>query len=120
MQRLDQAAARRPARAAPRIHAAERRLDDRVLRQLISDYVSGDPTTVLMERYDLGKGTVLGILHRAGTEMRNQGLEPGCLPRAIALYESGLSLKTVAEQITCDAETLRQALKAAGVHMRKP
>jgi hypothetical protein len=73
-----------------------------------------------MERYDLGKGTVLGILHRAGVTMRAQGLGPGDLPRAVALYESGLSLKRVAEQVACDAETVRKSLKAAGVQMRKP
>lgn len=120
IQRLERAPAKRSATAAPRIHAVKRRLDDRSLRQLISDYVSGDPTTVLMERYNLGKGTVLGILRRSGIELRNQGLKPGDLRRAIALYESGQSLTRVADQMACDAETIRQALKAAGIAIRKP
>ncbi|MCW2670306.1 MAG: hypothetical protein JWO27_2203 [Frankiales bacterium] len=73
-----------------------------------------------MERYAIGKGTVLGILRRAGVEMRNQGLDPKDLPRVIALYESGLSLKAVAQHVGCDHETVRKALHSAGVQLRKP
>lgn len=120
VQRLERAATNRSAKAVPRTHAVERRLDERTLRQLISDYSSGEPTTVLMDRYNLGKGTVLGILRRNGIELRNQGLGPGGLSRAVALYQSGLSLKRVAEQVACDAETVRKALKAGCVELRKP
>jgi len=73
-----------------------------------------------MERYQLGKGTVLGILRRAGVQMRNQGLKSGDLQRAVALYESGMSCKRVAEHVSCDAETVRQGLKRAGAELRKP
>jgi hypothetical protein len=89
-------------------------------QQLIADYIAGDPTTVLMERYALGKGTVLGLLRRAGVQLRNQGLSPNDLPRAIALYESGLSFKDVADNFACDAETVRKSLRAAGVEIRAP
>lgn len=104
----------------PRVHAVERRLDQLTRQELIAAYIAGSPTTALMEQHNLGKGTVLGILRRAGVEMRNQGLDFAELPRAIALYESGLSLKRVAEQVACDAETVRKELKAAGVRLRQP
>jgi len=87
---------------------------------MIDDYVGGAATTALVARYNLGKGMVLGILSRAGIEMRNQGLTPHDLPRAVALYESGLALKRVAGHFGCDAETVRQVLKSAGVQLRRP
>ena len=120
VQRLGLATSARPVAQTVRVHAVERRLDEPTRRQLIDEYIGGEPTTVLMERYGLGKGTVLGILRRAGVGMRNQGLNQGDLGRATALYENGLSLARVAEHVDCDAETVRQALKRAGVALRKP
>lgn len=73
-----------------------------------------------MERYELGKGTALGLLHRAGVAVRCQGLSPVDLPRAIALYESGLSCVRLAGQFGCDAETVRKGLRSARVEMRRP
>lgn len=126
LRRLHRTRMLRPNRAGgptpwtPRVHAVERRLDDATRLELIAAYVAGSPTTALMERYGLGKGTVLGVLHRAGVALRNQGLGDDDLPQAVTLYESGLSLKRVAEQMSCDAETVRQALKTAGVRVRSP
>lgn len=119
-QRLGASTSDREAAVPARVHAVERRLDQVARHQLVDDYVAGSPTTDLIGRYHLGKGTVLGVLRRAGVELRNQGLRPGDLQRAVALYESGLSCKGVAEHVSCDAETMRQALRQAGVEMRKP
>jgi hypothetical protein len=71
-----------------------------------------------MQAYDLGKGTVLGILEERSVKMRGQGIHGDRLREAIDLYRSGHSLKSVADRMDCSAETLRQALMAAGVRMR--
>lgn len=108
------------AEPVPRVPSVQRRLTQETLDQLVRDYEAGAPTTDLMESYELGKGTVLGVLRRAGVQMRNQGLGGPEIGRAIALYESGLSLKQVGSQFGCDAETVRKELRAAGLTMRKP
>jgi hypothetical protein len=55
---------RTPAR--PRVHDVRKRLSDEVIARLVADYESGQSTTALVRRYQLGKGTVLGILAEYG------------------------------------------------------
>jgi hypothetical protein len=71
-----------------------------------------------MATYGLGKGTVLRLLHDHGAKVRGQGLTD--LQAAIQFYEAGWSLKQIGNKSDCDAETVRKALKAAGVQMRSP
>ena len=40
----------------------------------VADYETGLPTTELITRYGLAKGTVLRLLEEAGVAMRRQGL----------------------------------------------
>jgi hypothetical protein len=110
----------KPQRSRPRVHAARRRFSSNELAQLVADYQAGRSTTWLMRSYKVGKGTVLGILEEQGVKMRGQGIPDDRLQEAIALYTSGLSLKQVAAQLVCSAETVRQALMAAGVSLRAP
>jgi hypothetical protein len=108
----------KPQRSHPRVHAARRRLNADELAQVVSDYEAGRSTTWLMQNYQLGKGTVLGILAERGVKMRGQGIPDALLQDAITLYASGLSLQRVATRLHCSAETVRQALIAAGVSLR--
>lgn len=101
-------------------HKVEQRLRPEVLTELVADYEEGLPTTYLMVKYKLGKGTVLGVLRRSGVELRNQGLPADQLEAAKALYVAGWSLVKIGEQFKCDAETVRKELKLAGLRMRKP
>lgn len=108
----------RSARAPSRVHRVERRLSPEIIAQLVGDYEAGEPTTALMIKYGLGKGSVLGLLRAAGVEMRAQGQKNIDLPEAFARYQSGWSLAKLAIAYDCSAETVRQALKAAGVVLR--
>jgi hypothetical protein len=72
-----------------------------------------------MQTYQLGKGTVLGILAGNGVKMRGQGIPEDRLNEAIQLYRSGWPLKRVAAHFGCSAETVRQTLLAAGVPLRR-
>jgi hypothetical protein len=75
---------------------------------------------MLMRDYDLGKGTVLSILEEHGVKMRGQGIPEDRLGEVIELYGQRLSLMRISEQFACSAEAVRQALKLAGVKLRKP
>jgi hypothetical protein len=72
-----------------------------------------------MERFKLGKSSVLLVLYEAGVTMRGQGLSDQ-LDRPAELYQSGQSLKVVAAQFDGNAETVRRALRTAGIPVRKP
>jgi hypothetical protein len=89
-----------------------------VITQLVQDYEAGQPTTVLMTTYGLGKGAVLRLLDEAGVKRRYQGQKNIQIEEAIRLYEQGWSLVKVADHFNCNRETIRQALMAAGVKLR--
>jgi hypothetical protein len=88
----------------PRVHDVRRRLTNEVIARLVHDYESGHSTTALMRTYQLGEGTVLGILAEHGVKMRGQGIPEGQV-EAIRLYIGGLSLKRVANRLDSSAET---------------
>jgi hypothetical protein len=110
---------RRPASNPPRLHAARRRLSPDSRAQLAADYRAGRSTTWLMQNYRLGKGTVLNILEQECVQMRGQGIPDDRLDEVIRLYRSRQSLVRLSTQFECSAETVRQALLAAGITLRK-
>jgi hypothetical protein len=87
--------AARPPRPVPRIHNAEKRLGPDLVAQLIADYRAGEPSTALMSKYQLGKGTVLGILENHGVARRGQPLTPEQCEEAIERYLAGWSMAKV-------------------------
>ena len=56
----------------------------------------------------------------AGSALRQQGVPDALLDEAIRLYNDGSSCQRLAERYDCDAETVRQTLKRAGVKLRAP
>jgi hypothetical protein len=91
-----------------------------MVAQLVADYETGAPSTKLMQKYHLGKGSVLNLLRSQGAKLRSQGLSESDLPEAIASYEACWSLKHIGAQFDCNAETVRKELHKAGVAIRKP
>jgi transposase len=71
-----------------------------------------------MQRYCLGRGTVLGLLAAAGVTMRHQGLSEIETGAAAALYARGMSVVSVADRLERPMSTVYLALKRAGVVMR--
>jgi DNA-binding CsgD family transcriptional regulator len=104
--------------AKRQVHAVRKRLKRNAIEQLVADYEAGHSTIELMRIYGISKGAVLNLLEQHEVNMRGQGVRAERLQEAIELYSSGLSLKTVAAQLDCSAETLRQALLRAGVTLR--
>lgn len=94
------------------------RLDPASIQQLATDYLDGTPTTQLIIKYHLGKGTVLRLLASEGVQMRRQSLTPEQILEGAQLYGSGLSLAQVGQQLGCDHCTVWRALRVAGIPMR--
>jgi len=61
---------------------------------------------------------VSGILKSNGVTMRLHPMQPDEIEQAIRLYESGLSLASVAERLPYDPSTIWREFKQLGVPMR--
>ena len=101
-----------------RSHKLEQWASSDLMAAVVRDYQAGIPTTQLTGDYDLGKSSVLRILHEAGVAMRRQGLDPAHVEAAAELYRAGQSLATVGRQIGCGPDNLRKALITHGVIIR--
>lgn len=64
--------------------------------------------------------TVSAILARAGIEPRQHGLTDAHLQEAARRYADGETCAVLARHFRTDPETVRQALRRAGVTMRRP
>lgn len=102
----------------PRVHKVDLRLDPEIILRLVADYGDGTPTTVLTQRYTLGKGTVLKLLRERGVAIRRQGFPPHQVTEAGQLYQSGLSLARLGARYGRSPTVVRKALLDAGITMR--
>jgi len=51
----------------------ERRLGPDLIKQVVSEYASGMPTTQLAAQYGIGKGTLLRLIREGGVTVRRRG-----------------------------------------------
>lgn len=94
------------------------RLDDTERTRLVADYEAGIPTTQLAANYDLAKASVLRLLRSSNVTVRRQGLNCDEAAQAQVLYESGLSLAAVGDQLGLAPTSVSRALVRAGVTLR--
>ncbi|WP_432733135.1 hypothetical protein [Microbacterium sp. MM2322] len=87
---------------------------------MVERYEAGEMSTDLATELGVAKTTILAILREANVVRRRQSLTPGQVADATLLYESGRSLSQVAEKMSLKQDTIRLALKAAGVKLRPP
>lgn len=102
-----------------RPHKLERWLTPELVEQVVRDYQAGISSSQLTLNYQLGKSSVLRILHDAGVRMRKQGFDPVHLEAAATAYRAGESLATIARRYDCGPDNLRRALVAHGVMIRR-
>ena len=95
----------------PRVHKAQQRLGAKRVAELIADYRAGAPSTALMTKFKLGKGTVLKILEDHGVARRNQPLSPEQRDEAIELYLSGWSMAKVGRHFGRQHTVIRDLLR---------
>jgi transposase-like protein len=111
-----------PARtAAPRVHKLDKRLDPAVVAELVAAYEAGTSATQLTKQYNVGKGSVLRLLHEAGVAIRQpRVMGQAEIDQAVQLYESGQSLQRVGDHLGWNHKTIYRQLKKRGVTMRSP
>lgn len=73
---------------------------------------------MLCEEYGISKPSMLDLLHERGVVMRRQPLSNAQRLRAVQLYESGVAIKPIAEQLGSSFGTVHRVLKAEGVRLR--
>jgi DNA-binding CsgD family transcriptional regulator len=117
---LDQVLSRPARYTRRRTNRAPERLTAQQQAQLVSEYATGLSTRDLAARWRINRHTVTKHLERAGVSPRYQPLDEILVAEATRLYLAGWSLARLEEQFGRSAEALRQALRAAGVPMRKP
>lgn len=85
---------------------------------LVADYEAGMPVKAIAAKYRVHRGTIPGLVSRAGGRLRTPGLDDDSRRRAVALYEAGLTLAEVAERLGVDPKTVRVAIVADGGTIR--
>lgn len=104
----------------PRVKRSWNRLSKEIRTTVAERYAAGETTTALAQEYGVAKSTIIGILRDMSVVMRRQPLTAEQVSEAARLYESGLSLSQVAEQLKVNQETMRVAIISAGVMIRPP
>ncbi|WP_454116475.1 helix-turn-helix domain-containing protein [Microbacterium aurum] len=96
------------------------RLSPDAQSEVVRRYSSGETSTALAEDFKVAKSTILRILRENSVVVRRQPLTGKQVSMAKRLYESGLSLSEVADQMFVNQETMRGAIVNAGVELRPP
>ncbi|MDQ1174993.1 hypothetical protein QE430_003300 [Microbacterium testaceum] len=68
--------------------------------------------------FGVAKTTIITVPRESNVVQRRQSLTPEQVMDATVLHESGRSLSQIAEQQSLKQDTIRLALKAAGVKLR--
>ena len=87
-------------------YSPKRHLGPGEIEQIVAGYLAGTTARELGERFEVDGNTVSGILKSNGVTMSLHPMQPAEIEHAIRLYESGLSLTKVAEQIPYDSSTI--------------
>jgi len=73
------------------VYNVSRQLEPEAVAQLVADYQAGTPTTELIKQHAIGKGTVLGILDKAGVIRKQRRMSAEQVAEAVGLYRQGWS-----------------------------
>ena len=102
-----------------RTHRSRTHLSQQDMDDLVAGYKSGATTKELSAIFGIHHHTVSIYLKRRGVALRYKVMRPEQIALARQLYESGLSLAKVADQLGPSHNTIRaELLVAAGVEMR--
>lgn len=94
-----------------RLNASDRNI-------VVRRYQDGESLTQIADSYQIAKSTVSGLLKREGIETRRQITPEDKVTQAVLLYEEGMSLKCVAQELAISHETVRYQLTKRGVPIR--
>ena len=108
---LSQANGRRKRKTQPR-------LSDKKVGQIVTAYETGKTVYELAAEYGCHRVTISAVLKRRGVALRLQPATKVEIERMIALYQSGLSLAAVGNNLGINASTVLKYLRANGVPTR--
>lgn len=100
------------------VRALRRRLSPEMRQEIVARYLSGENSLPLSRAYGVSKTGLLDLLRREGVELRRRPITESDARWAARLYESGMSISEVVEQIGYSFSTVRRALHRSGVAMR--
>ncbi|WP_456505257.1 hypothetical protein [Arthrobacter sp. UYCu723] len=83
-----------------------------------SEYESGKTVYEISESLEVPRTMVSTHLARAGVITRRRPLTNGQIDEAVRLYESGLSLSRVGDQIGAASRTIQLRLRERGIQTR--
>lgn len=86
--------------------------------ELVAAYEKGAKLTDLVAKFGINRGTASGLLESRGVARRYRKLSPADIQRMIDLYQSGLSLISVADLLEVNPTTVRHHLLRGRVHTR--
>lgn len=81
-------------------------------------YVAGETSVALAREFRVAKSTVLNLLREQNVAVRRQPMTPDQVAKAQELYELGHSLSQLSSTMAIPQDTIRLALKKAGVRLR--
>ena len=97
-----------------------RRLETDVVEQILADYRSGLPSTVLAGRHGVASPTVIAMLRRRLVVARRQPVQPADRHEALRRYGLGWSLAKIGRRLDRPPNSIRNALGRAGIARRSP
>lgn len=84
----------------------------------MSRYDAGHSTPALARDYRIAKSALLQLLRNEGVPMRKQAITSANAKQAARLYEDGMSITEIVEQIGYSYGTIRKSLHKSAVAMR--
>jgi len=100
------------------MRSLRRRLDPQTIQELVTRYSAGETSVNLSREFGISKCGFLQIMRSERVALRKQPIAPEDAKRAVQLYESGLSIAEIVEQIGYSYSTVRKSLNDNGVVMR--
>jgi hypothetical protein len=95
-----------------------RRLSAQQIEALVARYNAGEDTPALSRAFGISRGGLRKLLLAQDVSFRKQPMTPEDTERAIRLYECGLTIDQVVEQVGYSFSTVRRMLHANGVAVR--
>lgn len=95
-----------------------RRLTPQETAELVARYKAGESSPALNKEYGILKCGLLQLLREERVSLRNQAMTPEDAERVARLYESGMVITEVVDQISYSYGTIRKVLHQSGVTLR--
>ena len=107
------------AKKHPRLRVVGHRLTSEEVDLLVAAHARGATSAALGVEFGVHRSTVVLHLRRRGVAPApSPALSEAEIVEAARLYESGISINSVAQELDRSATTVRRRLLALGVHLR--